>query len=150
MTTYSNAAAAPAGVLAQVRDALRGGSLTRFLITGATNTVLSFLLFRALLFVYEGRVAAAAGLAQATTYAIAIPILFAVSRRWTFRSQGSVAREVPRFLSAHLGLLCMSSVLLQAGVSLLGLPVTPCWVLVTAITTVTNFLAQRYWVFRPR
>ena len=137
-----------ADTIGAARAGLRGGALARFLATGAANTALSFLLFRGLLFLYDGRVAAPAGLAQATTYAVAIPILFAVSRRWTFRSRGAVSREAPRFLAAHFGLLLVSSTLLEAGVSLLGVPVTACWVLVTGLTTVSNFVLQRFWVFR--
>jgi hypothetical protein len=36
---------------------------------------------------------------------------------------------------------------MEVGVSYVGLPVTPCWVLVTGATSVASFLAQRYWVF---
>jgi putative flippase GtrA len=121
----------------------------RFLVSGAANTALGFAIFRVLLFLY-GDTTRAIAAAQATAYAIGIAVSYFLNRRWTFRADGTHRREFPRFLAAHLGALVLSSILLQLGVSLLGLPLMVCFILVTGVTTVVNFVVQRFWVFTPR
>jgi putative flippase GtrA len=119
----------------------------RFLVSGAINTAVGFVIFRVLLVLY-GALPGAIAAAQATAYAVGIVISYVMNRRWTFRSEHG--HQLPRFLIAHLGALVLSSALLQGGVSLLHLPLMLCFVLVAGITTVMNFVAQRYWVFAPR
>ena len=125
------------------------GTGARFLVSGAINTAIGFALLRALLYLY-GDMRGAVAAAQATAYAFGIAISYVMNRRWTFRSDGTHGRELPRFVAAHLGALALSSALMQVGVSMLHLPLMVCFVLVTGLITVINFAAQRYWVFAPR
>lgn len=120
----------------------------RFLVVGGLNTALGFVLFHALLRAFGGR-PNAAGLAQALAYAAGIAISYAANRGWTFRTAGAHGRAVPRFVAAQLTSLALSTALVQFGVAVLGLAPTVCWVLVTGLTTVLNFMSQRYWIF-PR
>lgn len=129
--------------------ALLASPALRFLVVGGANTALGYALFRALLHGLGARPHAVA-LAQATAYVIGVGVAFFANRRWTFRSSGTAGRELPRFLAAHLGALTLSSLLMQAGVARLGLPVALCFVLVTGVTTVLNFTTQRFWVFAAR
>ena len=129
--------------------ALRDSSLARFVAAGAANNLVNFVLFHAFLTLFRA-VPGAPGLAQATTYAIVVVLSFAVNRRWTFRSAGPVHGEARRFALAHLGSLAASSLLIQVGVEQLGLSTNACWLLAVAVTTVSNYALQRFWVFRRR
>ena len=120
--------------------------VVRFLIVGGLNTALAFAIFRGLLRLFGDR-PAMAWVAQATAYALCVGTSYAMNSRWTFRSGGAHGRQIPRFLAAHGGSLALSSALVQIGVTTLGIAPTVCWLLVTAVTTVTNFLLQRFWVF---
>ena len=83
----------------------------RFLVTGGANTALGFVLFHAF-FRLLGGGAGDAARAQALSYAIGIAASYAVNRRWTFRSEGSHGRHLPRFVAAHLCALALSSTLM--------------------------------------
>ena len=121
----------------------------RFLVTGAANTAVGFVIFRVLLqLLGNGR--GRAGLAQAMAYAIGIAASYVANRGWAFRSDGAHRHELPRFVAAHVGGLALSTALLQLAVTRLAAPVTVCWVGVTGIMTLVNFTVQRYWVFAPR
>lgn len=126
-------------------------SASRFLVVGALNTALAYVLFRVFLHGFGDR-PAAAGAAQAAAYAVGIGLSYTANRRWTFRSaDASHRRALPRFLAAQFGALALSTVLTQLGVSAVGLRPSVAWVLVTGFITVVNFLTQRYWVFaEPR
>lgn len=129
---------------------LRDPSARRFVASGAVNTALGWVLVRAFVVLYGTR-PGAVGLAQASSYAIGMAVGYAMNRHWTFGgTHGTHARQIPRYVTAHLAALLTSSVLLQVGVTALGLPLTPCWIAVTGVTMVMNFTAQRYWVFAPR
>ena len=126
---------------------LLDASFARFLVVGGANTALGAALFWAFLRVYAGH-RYAAPLAQATTYVVGVAISFVANRRWTFRSDGAARGELPRFLTAHLGALTLSTGLIQLGASA-GLPVAVCFVATLGVTTVLNYAVQRLWVFRP-
>ena len=133
-------APAPAG---RPRDA---GSAVRFVIAGGANTALGYLLLWVLLRSFAGLPYAVA-LANGVAYAIGIAVSFVAHRRWTFRSTGTARGELPRFVLAHLGTLTLSSALMQAGVGGAGLPLFVCFLLVAPVTTTTNYIVQRRWVF---
>jgi len=126
----------------------------RFLVAGGLNAALNFALFRAFLHLLGGQ-PSAAGVAQAGAYAIGVTVGYVVNRRWTFRNGGAAEaaahrRALPRFLAAYLGTLALSTALIQTGVMVVGLSPNLAWVLATGVTTVVNFVAQRYWVFPER
>ncbi|HEY0779297.1 MAG TPA: GtrA family protein [Gemmatirosa sp.] len=118
----------------------------RFAIAGGFNTALGFVLFRGLLRTFGDR-PTMAWVAQSIAYALCVAISYAINSTWTFRSGGGHGRQLPRFLAAHGGSLVLSSALIQIGVTTFALPFAFCWLLATAVTTVTNFVLQRFWVF---
>ncbi len=121
----------------------------RFAIAGVFNTALGFVLFRGLLRAFGDR-PTMAWVAQSLAYGICVSLSYAINSTWTFRSGGAHGRQLPRFLAAHGGSLVLSSTLIQTGVTTLALPFSFCWLLVTGVTTVTNFVLQRFWVFPHR
>ena len=122
--------------------------MLRFLAVGGFNTALSYVLFRALLRTLGDR-PSAAGLAQALSYGAGVGLSYAANRAWTFRSASAHGRALPRFLAAQLASLALSTVVVQAAVAGAGMRPTLAWVLATGVTTVANFVVQRYWVFSP-
>lgn len=119
----------------------------RFVIAGGANTVLGFVLFRGFFHAFGDR-PAMAWVAQSASYVVCVSISYAINHAWTFRSGGAHGRQLPRFLAAHGASLVLSSTLIQTGVATLHLPVLFCWLFATGVTTVTNFVLQRFWVFR--
>ena len=116
----------------------------RFLVVGLTNTAISYLAFRILLWLLVD-VAGRAAIAQAFAYAIGIGWSYLLNSRWTFA--GSPGGRFARFLAVQLTCLAVSALALGALVDVAGLPPTLCWIAVMAAITVGNFLAIRYWAF---
>ncbi len=124
------------------------GEIARFLLVGASNTLLSFTVFRLCLGLFDGFVARAT-IAQALAYSAGIAWSFAWNRSWTFRSSTPVADSFARFGGVQLALLGVSSTALGVGVDLLGWPATPTWIAVLGAVTIANFRLQRRFVFAP-
>ena len=118
-------------------------SLVRFGIVGVSNTGIGFVAFWSL-----HRVLGAAA-AQGIAYTLGTLWSYYWNRRWTFQSQGKVASEASRFFGLQLGFMLLSSVLLGLLVDHAHLPSLPCWLAVSALVTVLNFVASRYWAFKP-
>ena len=118
-------------------------SLVRFGLVGVSNTAIGFGAFWGLHRVL--RAAAAQGIA----YTIGTLWSYYWNRRWTFQSQGKVASEASRFFGLQIGFMLLSSALLGVLVDHAHFPPWPCWFAVSALITILNFLASRYWAFKP-
>ena len=130
------------GLSALVRR-LSDVSLVRFGLVGLSNTAIGFGAFWSLHRVLR------ASVAQGIAYTIGTLWSYYWNRRWTFQSQGKVAGEASRFFSLQIGFMLLSSVLLGLLVDRQHLPSWPCWLAVSALITVLNFVASRYWAFKP-
>jgi len=118
-------------------------SLVRFGIVGVSNTAIGFGAFWSL------HRAMGAAAAQGIAYTFGTLWSYYWNRRWTFQSQGKVAGEAGRFFSLQIGFMLLSSALLGLLVDRGHLPSLPCWIAVSALVTVLNFVASRYWAFKP-
>lgn len=127
-----------------------------FLIIGGVNTVVGFLLFVVLdltLGRYLDRTVNEVVGSIATvvvTYAIAIQIAFVLHRRFVFRVEGHLWRDLLRFQTVYLVSLGINLVTLPILVSL-GMPRIIAQALIIVVTTVLSYVGHRYFSFRrPR
>ena len=118
-------------------------SLVRFGIVGVSNTAIGFGAFWSL-----HRVVGAAA-AQGVAYTLGTLWSYYWNRRWTFKSQGNVASEAARFFSLQVGFLLLSAALLGLLVDHLRQNPTASWIGTSALCTILNFVASRFWAFRP-
>lgn len=119
-------------------------SLVRFGVVGLSNTAIGFGAF------WTAHRVLRAAVAQGIAYTLGTLWSYYWNRRWTFQSQGKVASEAGRFFSLQIGFMLLSSALLGLLVDHAHLPSAPCWLAVSALVTVLNFVASRYWAFKPR
>jgi len=119
-------------------------SVVRFGVVGVSNLIISSGAFWAAHRVLR------ASVAQGIAYTLGTLWSYYWNRRWTFQSQGKVASEAGRFFSLQIGFMLLSSALLGLLVDHAQLPSAPCWLAVSALITVLNFVASRYWAFKPR
>lgn len=129
--------------LAALARRLSEVSVVRFGVVGVSNMSLSLAAFWV-----AHRVLPAAA-AQVIAYTLGTVWSYYWNRRWTFQSQGKVASEASRFVGLQIAFMLLSSALLGLFVDHLHLPSTLCWIGVSAFVTVLNFVASRYWAFRP-
>ena len=131
------------GLSALVRR-LSDVSLVRFGVVGVSNTAIGFGAF------WTAHRVLRAAVAQGIAYTLGTLWSYYWNRRWTFQSQGKVASEAGRFFSLQIGFMLLSSALLGLLVDREHLPPWPCWLAVSVLITVLNFVASRYWAFKPR
>jgi putative flippase GtrA len=118
-------------------------SMIRFGMVGVSNTAIGFVAFWSLSHVLS--VTASQGIA----YTLGMLWSYYWNRRWTFQSQGAVSGEAGRFFSLQIGFMLLSSALLGILVQHAHWPKWPSWVGVSVLITLLNFVASRYWAFKP-
>lgn len=118
-------------------------SVVRFGVVGVSNTLLGYSVFRG-----AHRVLPAAA-SQALSYLVGMLWSYYWNRRWTFKSQDNVASEAARFFSLQVGFLLLSAALLGLLVDHLHQNPTLSWIGTSALCTVLNFVASRFWAFKP-
>jgi putative flippase GtrA len=147
------------------------GQVARFGLVGVFNTLLDYVLFITLTIVF-GLPLSRVWIAKYTSSAIAMAVSFTLNRRFVFRSrQDAVAGQAFRFVTATvIGVFVIQNLLTQFFASVFQYPGTAVQSVVDAvgpappekftIETVAfalgtvasltwNFLAYKYWAFRP-
>ena len=141
-------------------DALRGaarsmaGRLTalpfaRFLIVGATNTLVGFAVFRlamATLPPWSFRT----GVSQFLCYFVGSIWSFVWNRLWTFKSKGPAAREGVRFFAVQGGLMAFTSFYMWVAVDLMKGPENLNWVGIVGVATLLNYFLLKFYAFRVK
>ncbi|HYQ92358.1 MAG TPA: GtrA family protein, partial [Candidatus Competibacteraceae bacterium] len=118
--------------------------LIHFLMVGATNTVVSYLVF---LLRYHLWFHQSALLAQPFSYGAGIVWSYIWNRQWTFQSSAAVGQELIRFVIVQIILLFLSTNLIYWLVDCGNINASIGWVLVTAPITMLNFFLTKTWVF---
>jgi len=119
----------------------------RFMVVGVSNFLVSLAVFRGMLVLLSGS-SLKGTLSQLASYAAGTIWSFVWNRRYTFRSSSRIGPQAIRFLLLQALLAVSSSILVGAGVDVLGLSPLPTWVVVMAAITIANYLGCRSWVFR--
>lgn len=121
------------------------GRLSRFVVVGAWNTLVGYLLFAAIALLYADRLHHQAILA--ISFAISVVHAYALQRWLVFRSTNRVAAEFPRFVAVNLSALAVNAALLELMVRL-GLGLLLAQLVATLATTLLSFVAHQAWSFR--
>lgn len=147
------------------------GQVARFGLVGVLNTLLDYVLFIALTIAF-GLPLSRVWIAKYTSSAIAMAVSFTLNRRFVFRSrQDAVGGQALRFVIATLiGVFVIQNLLTQFFASVFQYPgtgvhslledvglappekftiETVAFALGTVASLTWNFLAYKYWAFRP-
>lgn len=122
-----------------------GIHLVKFLIIGASNTVISYTVFFVL---YNTVLARDAFYSQCLSYTAGILWSFIWNKRWTFAEGPRRRSSFPPFMALQLVLLLISAFALDAAKGNLHWNITIIWLCVMAVTTAINFVVTKYLVFR--
>ena len=88
--------------------------------------------------------------ANAFGYSVGLAWGFALNRRWTFDSRGTVGRSLPRYLLVCAAAYAVNLVTVLAARRALGDGTFAPHVLGVAVYAVLGFLGSRYYAFRER
>ncbi len=93
------------GIFASIRRVLPAGEVIRFLLVGASNTILSFLLYAAFVRLYTGIMPhhklLITDAASITSKPIAITIAFLCYKHFVFRTKGNYLKEYLRCFAVY-------------------------------------------------
>jgi putative flippase GtrA len=131
--------------VAMVRAALRTRQL-RYLMVGGYNTGVGYLVFGALLLIFDRRVHYTVLLVA--SWVIGTLNAFVAYRVMVFQVQGHFFRDLVRFSSVYLVALAVNLVLLPLVVALSHLPVLLAQGVVLGFTTIGTYAAHQSFSFR--
>lgn len=116
-----------------------------YLVVGGLNTAVGLGLF-ALTHWLFGEVIGYMG-SLVVGYCLATLVAFALHRRFVFRVEGHLARDLARFIGVHVSSLALNAVLLPLFVEVAGLGPLVAQTVATGLTVVLNYFAHRYFSF---
>ena len=116
-----------------------------FLAVGATNTVVGYLSFAAILLLLGQRLYL---VALVSAYVISVLIAFVLYRSLVFRVRGHVLRDLWRFVTVYLLALAINFVALPVLVELAHLQVLVAQALIVLITSVMSWVGHKHYSFR--
>lgn len=127
--------------------------VARFLVVGVAATLADALVYSGLLAtVWPGAHDAAKGAA----FVVGTLVSYTLNKRWTFGVRERSGRQAGAFFSLYALSFGLNVGTNRAALELLTRVLAPpvastvAFVVATGASTVTNFLGQRYWVFRAR
>ena len=127
---------------------LLGDQRVRFLLVGAVNTVVAYVLFAALTSWVFGDAPLGYLLSLVVSYAVAIVLAFILYRRIVYRVTGNVVIDFVRFLGVYAVTISINLVALPVLVEVLHLPVLLAQALVVVAATIISFFGHREFSFR--
>lgn len=124
------------------RSKIKKKELIRFLFGGGSAVVVDFVLYHLLM-----RVGLDRDLAKALSFICGAAVGFVINKLWTFESAKFSKGEIARYIilytcTAIINAVINRLVLAVTSVELLG------FLCATGVSTVLNFLGQKYFVFR--
>lgn len=116
--------------------------LTRYLIAGVSAVLTDFVTYK--LFIFFLPIA----VAKTISYILGMFVSFCVNRSWTFKSQGEMHRDFSKFILLYSSSLFLNVLSNHATLYLLPQAITFAFLVATGVSVVTNYVGQKYWVFR--
>lgn len=118
---------------------------TRFVIAGAWNTLFGYLAFLGVYAAAHPRLGATGILC--VSYLIALSQSFAIQRAWVFRSQGRVARELPRFVAANSLVFGANLAFLPIAIRVSDIPPPMLQGVFVVVSTVASYFLHKHFSF---
>ena len=117
----------------------------RFVLVGGWNTVASYLIFVAVHLLFGRRIGTA--MTVTVSYAIALPLAFALQRYLVFTVKGSIPRQFLRFTLANSTIFVLNVTLLPLLVFITKTSPLLVQALFVAVSAVASYFAHKYYSF---
>lgn len=119
--------------------------ITKFLVVGTSNTIISFVVFSVF---YNFIIINNAFLSQCIGYTAGIVWSFVWNKGWTFSEKKHSWLAFLPFLIIQISLLLFSALSIDITSQTINWNINIIWLCVTLITTIINFSLSKYLVFR--
>lgn len=121
----------------------------KFALVGGSGVLVNLAVFRLTLLVWHGHSEAAVYTANSLGFIVSVVTNYLLNRRWTFRSDGRMASEFPKFLTVSLVAYALNVGVFTLFYHQLGLDPTASQVIAIVFVMPVNYLFNRFWSFRP-
>lgn len=128
----------------QHKDKIR--EIVRYIIVGVATTTVSFGVYWLCNEVFHFHYA----LSNAVSWVAAVTFAFIANRKYVFRSDGDVRREVVTFFLSRLFSLGAEYLVLVPAVELLGLGKTVAKIVAQVVVMILNYVLGKFLVFRKK
>lgn len=123
----------------------------KFCFVGGSGVVVNLAVFNLTLLAWRAaspQSHLAVYLANALGFIVSVLTNYYLNRRWTFRSQGVVAKELPKFFTVSLAAYLVNLAILTLCLQSFHLGANPSQVIAIACVMPINFALNKLWSFR--
>lgn len=120
------------------------GQLLRYFVTGVTAFVVEYVLYLILYKILKIDYA----VSMLIVYSLLFVLTFVATRKWTFRSDGAVRRQLILYLLLFLFNAYAGNYIMMRGLVGLGVPAEFAPFIKTAMITCWNFLIYKYVIYK--
>lgn len=119
--------------------------LAAYLISGGITTGVNYMLYAGFMYLHLPYLAA-----NSIAWAGAVLTAYILNRRWVFRSENAVSRELASFAAMRLLTLLAENTLLWLLIDRLYLPPLPAKIPVSIVTVIGNYVLCKFGVFKRK
>ena len=116
--------------------------LIKYIITGASTVLTDFISYKLLSLVV------AISIAKACSYILGMAVAFTLNRSWTFKSTQKINKDIINFIVLYTGSLFLNVFTNHAILIFFPHAITAAFIVATGVSIVTNYLGQKFWVFK--
>ena len=117
--------------------------LVKFVFIGSINTVLCYTIFLLCIYFFHLHYV----IALIVDYIFGILISYFWNRRWTFKSNGKISKEIRKFIFVYLVAFVLNYVSLLIFIDFFGIEAIFAQIIAIAIITPLTFLSHKMWSF---
>jgi putative flippase GtrA len=86
--------------------------------------------------------------AKAISYVCGMAVAFFVNRLWTFKSTNKAHHDAVKFTIVYMSSFVLNVVTNKIALLVLPSFITFCFLVATGVSVVTNYLGQKFWVYK--
>jgi putative flippase GtrA len=121
----------------------------KFALVGGSGVLVNLAVFNLTLLILSGRSHPATDyIANGLGFIVSVATNYYLNRRWTFRSDGSIGREFPKFLTVSVAAYALNVAVFGLCHTKFGLASNPSQLIAIAFVMPFNYVMNKLWSFR--
>lgn len=116
--------------------------LLRFLVGGGSAVLVDYIAYKVIMNFGIER-----SIAKGSSFVCGSIVGFVINKLWTFESKGFSKREIIRYIALYSCTACMNALINKAALMIIPIEMLG-FLCATGVSTVLNFLGQKYFVFQ--
>lgn len=114
----------------------------KYLVTGVLAVGTDYVSYILLLHVFSHSPA------KAISYICGMAVAFILNRHWTFQSTNKAHHDAFKFTVVYMSSLILNVATNKLALFILPAFVTFCFLVATGVSVVTNYIGQKFWVYK--